>query len=109
MKRLIHIVVLTFALLGLTAPGMLAETSVSHCARGAIWSYSPAVAGVPAPVEMSSLPAPIRTSACPDHAIMTIAVLPSALWRGPQPALSGTALPSPLALAEAELPPPRVQ
>ncbi|MHA6689114.1 hypothetical protein [Devosia sp. A449] len=109
MKRLIHIIVLTLALLGLTAPGLLAETSVSHCARGAIWSHSPAVVGVPAPLEMSSLTAPIRTSVCPDHAIVATTALPSALWRGPLPALTGSILPPPQVLAEAELPPPRGQ
>lgn len=107
MKRLFHIIVLTLALLGLTAPGLLAETPVSHCARGAIWSHSPMVVGVPAPLEVSSLPAPLKISVCPDHAIVAATVLPSAVWRGPLPVLTSSTLVPPQALAEAELPPPR--
>lgn len=106
MKRLLHIVVLALAIMGLTAPGLMAQGVPGHCHRGTIWTQSQQAAGLPVSVERSGLPASLKLSVCPDYAIVGDATpLPAA----PRPALPlPRTQPAPqAALAEAELPPPR--
>lgn len=105
MKRLVHIFILALALAGLMAPGLRAESHSGHCAR-AIWAQSQSVAGLPAPVKISGLAAPLRLAACPDLAIL-VEPLPAVLAPRQMPPPQALSSPLPLLVWEAELPPPR--
>ena len=106
MKRLFHIVLLALALAGLMAPGLRAEERSGHCAR-ALWAQGQAVAGTPAPAEVSGLAAPLKLVACPDQVIMAEA---DSLGDGPRPpAPDEEVVPAPGTIfLETEQPPPKV-
>lgn len=106
MKRLLNILVLVFALLGLTAPGLMAQSLPGHCARGTIWSHGPSAAGLPEAAVFSGLPAPMQLSACPGQAIVASE---APVLAAPRPSLPlPRSVPGfEMTLAEAELPPPR--
>jgi hypothetical protein len=106
MKRLLHIIVLTLALLGLTAPGLMAQSLPGHCLRGTMWGYGQSVTDLPEAVELSGLPAPMQLTSCPDQAILADAA-PGIVAPHPTLKLPRTMPGSGMTLAEAELPPPR--
>ncbi|WP_323014235.1 hypothetical protein [Devosia sp.] len=106
MKRLFHILLLALALGGLIAPGLRAEERSGHCAR-ALWAQGQAVVGIPAPVKVSGLAAPLKLVACPDQVIMAEA---DSLGDGPRPPVPPAEVvqaPGTIFL-EAEQPPPKV-